>query len=477
MENRSFLKNFITLGIGMIIYMVIGFIGTPIITRLVDPADYGRMSLLTTYSGIGIMFLGLGLDQTLLRYFYKDQLDYQRKLVHTCTAIPVAAAVFVGVIGIGGYYLGLRWLSLTDILLLEFTLLVQLVNRFAHLLLRLRYHTKLHSAVNIIQKSSYIVFSVIFVLFTQWSHYIALALATIFSTVLSAGTGVLSTLDIWKRPSRGYHFPVKTSELMRYGLPIMLASSINVLFNALDKLFIQHYCGESDVGIYASAMNLMAVFTVIQTSFNTIWMPAAVEHYEKKPAEKGFYQKGNIFISLLMLCFGATVVLFKDLFVLLLGSKYRAASTILPFLMFEPIMYTISESTVTGIVVQKKTGYQVLVATGACLTNFFGNWLLTPLMGPQGAAISTGVSYIVFFGLRTYFSNRVFPIKYGIPRFVVCVAVLFAFAAYASNHSFTLVYIPMYLGVVGMVFLSYRKDLGIIFASVRPLISGFRKKK
>lgn len=477
MEKKSFFKNFITLGVGMMIYFVIGVIGTPIITRLVDPADYGRMSILTTYSNIGVMLFGLGLDQTLLRYFYKDQLDYQKRLVHLCTFLPLILAVIVGIAGFGGYYLGFRWMPLTELILLEINLLAQLLVRFTTLLLRLRYHTKLHSAANIIQKSSYILLTVLLVFLTDWSHFLCLALATILSTLLSVGTGFLATLDIWKRPKPGYRFPVKLRELMRYGIPLMLASSISVLFNALDKLFIQHYCGEADVGVYASAMNLMAIFTVVQTSFNAIWLPAAVEHYEQDSTDTRFYQKGNTFISLLMLCFGASVVLFKDLFVLMLGSKYRAASMILPFLMFEPIMYTISETTTTGIVVQKKTSYQVIVASGACLVNFFGNWILTPLLGPQGAAISTGVSYIVFFGLRTWLSNRVFPVDYHLPRFALALAAVFAFAVYGSEHTFTWHQLLMYVGVIGVILLAYRKDLGMILSTIRAHLPGKKKRQ
>lgn len=476
MEKKSFFKNFITLGMGMVIYMIIGVIGTPIITRLVDPVDYGRMSILTTYSTIGLMFCGLGLDQTMLRYFYRDEGDYQRKLVQTCTGIPLTVAVVVGLAILCGWFLGFQWITMTELILLEINILAQVLSRFTLLLLRLRYQTKLYSTANIIQKSSYILLTVVMVFLIDGSHFVILAVATILSTLIAAGTAVLATRNIWKLPKAGYIFPIKRRELLKYGFPIMLASSINVVFNALDKLFIQHYCDMSDVGIYASAMNLMAIFTVVQSSFNSMWMPAVVEHYEKNPREKGFYQQGNTFISLLMLCFGATVVLFKDLFVLMLGSQYQAASMILPYLMFEPIMYTISETTATGIVVQKKTVYQVIVAGGACLANFFGNWLLTPIMGPQGAALSTGVSYIVFFGLRTYLSNRVFPVDYKLPRFAVSLAALFGFAVYGSNHAFSWHQILMYLGVIGVIMVAYRKDLGMIISMVRNRVSALRKK-
>ena len=45
---------------GTFLYMLVGVIGTPVITRLVDPVDYGQMSMLTVYSNFGLMACGLG---------------------------------------------------------------------------------------------------------------------------------------------------------------------------------------------------------------------------------------------------------------------------------------------------------------------------------------------------------------------------------------------------------------------------------
>lgn len=456
---KSFLKDFMTIGIGTLIYMIIGVIGTPIITRLVDPVDYGQMSMLTVYSNIGLMLCGLGLDQTLLRYFYReDHINYQRKLVLTCCGFPMFAAAAIGILLLLSHAIGFQWLTFSELILLEINVVVLLLHRFATLLLRLHTHSKTYSTVNIIQKASYILLTVALILIVKAHHFIILAVSTILSTLIAAIAAILCERNIWHLPERGYVLPVKKSELLKYGFPLMLSSSISVLFSALDKLFIRHFCTLTDVGIYASAMNLMTVFSIVRTSFNAIWMPAAVEHYERNPEDKTFYQKGNAFISILMLSFGAAVILCKDLFVMLLGSKYQAASMVVPYLMFEPIMYTISETTATGIVVQKKTIYQVVVAGASCLVNFIGNWLLVPRMGVQGAAISTGLSYVVFFVLRTALANRVFYVNYRLPNFFVSVAALFAFAVYGGDHRFSWIQIFMFLGVMAVIVIAYRKD-------------------
>lgn len=68
----------------------------------------------------------------------------------------------------------------------------------------------------------------------------------------------------------------------------------------------------------------------------------------------------------------------------------------IPFLAFHPIMYTISEVTVGGLVFKKKSKIQVIVSVVPCVVNFIGNTILVPFYGGRGAAISTGISYILF---------------------------------------------------------------------------------
>ena len=475
---NSFFKDFFTLGVGSFLYLIVGLIGTPIITRMVTPTDYGQMSIISVYSNIGLMFCGLGLDQTMVRYFYREENpDYQRKLLHSCYVLPMLLASVVSIVMLVSHFFGYQWLSFSQLLLLLINVIVLILHRYAMLLMRLRYHSKLYSTVNIIQKITYIAMTVALILLIKDHHFIILAVSTIFSTLLASVIAMICERQVWKFPNWSYQFPIQQSELLKYGMPLMLSSSITVIFNALDKLFIEHYCTLSDVGVYASAMNLMAIFSIIKTSFNAIWMPSAVNHYEKNPEDKQFFQQGHAFIAILMLAFGAAVVLFKDLFVLLLGKEYQDASFILPYLMFEPIMYTISETTATGMVVQKKSIYQVIVAGGACIVNFIGNLILTPIYGPQGAALSTGISYIIFFAIRTALSNHVFYVDYGLGRLAISALALFGFSIYGSNFSFSWITVCLFFAVIGVIAICYRKDLGYAWKLAQKMISKILKRK
>ena len=404
---RSLLHHFLVLGSGTLLYLLVGLIGTPIVTRLVSPADYGTRSMLALYSQIGMVICSLGLDQTLMHHFYEQaELSEQKSLLQTCCRLPMFAAAAIGAAALISMLLMKRTDLIADLFLLIGNVLALLLYRFSTLALRLQYRSGAYSTVQLVQKASYLLLGTALVLLFPRYHGQLLILASILSTLIAAGLGLLHERELWTPGVRC----VPPQTLLKYGSPILLGSVLHLLFQSMDRLFLDHFCELSDVGVYSSALNLIAVFSVVQTSFTMLWTNAALDHHVQHPADRRFYQQGNASISVLMLAFGALVVLCKDLIVLLLGSQYQAAASLLPFLMFGPILYTVSETTATGIAIEKRPVYTVLISAGACLANFLGNLLLTPTLGALGAAISTACSYLVFFVLRTTAFQRIFPV-------------------------------------------------------------------
>ena len=231
---------------------------------------------------------------------------------------------------------------------------------------------------------------------------------------------------------------------------------ITTIFQAIDKMSLNRYCSYEEVGIYSSAITLVHVFAIVQTTFAAIWSPMVVEHYEKEPEDQTFYQKGFRTMSFVMFFIGSSLILCKDLFVLLLGEDYRGSAAMIPFLCLSPIMLTISDTTVIGITFSKKSYLQIIVSAVACAVNIAGNTLLVPIMGGVGAAISTGLSYIVFFAMRTILSNKYFPMKWGMGKFSLITLLFLAYAWYNTFHSFGMATVLGYVTIFAIIVFNYR---------------------
>ena len=394
-KNKSFISHFLAIGSGTVISMLLSLISTPIITRIVDPNEYGQLSIFQMYTGIALMVLCLGLDQSLIRFFYDyDSTEYKQSLIRYCFWLPLSISCVVAAI--------ITFLAVSEIVSFEFSpimmallsinVICAVANRIAILVLRITYQSKKFAVCNVLMKLFYIITALILCKTIKNHYFILLAISIIVSTIVPTVYAIFVSRELWRI---NVNYSLNKSEVLHYGLPLILSMGITTVFQAIDKMSLNHYCTYYEVGIYSSAMTLVNIFAIIQSTFNSLWGPMQVEHYVKNPDDTGYIQKANRMITVIMFIMGISLILVKDVFSLLLGEKYRLAGSIMPFLIFNPIMYTISETTCAGIGISKKSYLNIIVASGACITNFIGNTILVPILGCKGAAISTGISYFV----------------------------------------------------------------------------------
>lgn len=463
MNKKNILKHFFIIGSGTAINMLIGLATTPLITRLVDPTEYGQLSIFTMYSNIALMTLCLGLDQGLVRYFYvDDSIAYKRTLLFKCVKLPIiVSCIFTCVIiSISALSIYKFEFSTGIMIWLCIYTICQILYRFAQLIIRLQYKSKVYSLLNILNKIAYLLIAIPLIIILRNDYLLCLVIATTIPVILCIIVSIYSQKDIWIGKSfstvtKG----VSNKELLKYSAPFIISMGVTTLFQAIDKIFLNQYCSYAEVGIYSSTMTLIQIFAIVQSTFNTLWAPMQVEHFTKNPNDHTFYQKGNQIITVVMFIIGITLILIKDVFAILLGSKYREAAYILPFLIFNPIMYTISETTCGGLVFMKKSNMQVVVAIGACITNIIGNTLLVPKLGCQGAAISTGLSYIVFFAMRTVLSNKFYYTDFHLVKFGILTGTVCLYAFYNTFNEFNIISIIGWFICCFMIIVFYKKTV------------------
>ena len=182
-------------------------------------------------------------------------------------------------------------------------------------------------------------------------------------------------------------------------------------------------------------------------------------------------------MTFIMFFIGASLILCKDLFVMLLGKDYRDAATMLPFLILSPVMLTISETTMIGITFSQKSYVQIIVSAVACVSNIVGNSILVPTYGGIGAAISTGVSYIVFFVMRTVLSNRYFPMKWKMGQFCAITVLFLAYALYNTFHAFSVVTVLGFVIILAALSFAYRDVIHDGLQIVKGIFSTTKRGK
>lgn len=464
-NNKSLLKQFLIIGSGTALNMVIGFIGIPIITRIVSPTEYGQYAMFVLYAVVARMFICLGMDQALVRFYYEeDAIEYRSWLLKNCIKLPLVIAVFsCGFVFLLYYYNIIKLkIELAILILLFFQIFFEVIFRFSQLVLRLEHYVKLFSTLQVMQKALYLGLSLIFCFLLKDNYVFILCFNTLLAIFICTSYSIIKNRAVWNFMDGNDEeytrkLPVKT--ILAYSLPYIFSSGIQSLFTSSSNLFLNHYWTFKEVGVFASAVTLSHVFTVIQHAFNSLWAPTAVEHYLKAPDDKQFHQRTNQIITIVMFVFGLTVILGKDIFAFLLGEKFREAAFILPFIVFHPIMYTISETTVTGLVFKKKSEMQIVVAAIACGTSYLSNYFLVPLYGVRGAAFTIALAFVMFYLARTILAGHYYYVDYGISKMAILLVVFTAYAFYNSYHTFDAYIVLGYLACLLVIFVLYKDTI------------------
>lgn len=467
MEIKGILRHFATIGVGTLLNMALGFLATVLITRIVNPGHYGELSIFKMYGSLAGSILWLGLDQALVRYYYiSDARSYKSSLLRFCTRWPLFITMLVSILiitvtsiqTVDIIYSPLQWIALAI-----YTMGI-IFSRFSTTVLRLECKTKEYYWCNVSQQIVYILLSLLLLYFYKNNEVVVLIIATIIGQFSVAFFSMLVGRKYWLGHSCSFTtYNVSKKELLQYAWPFIITTSVATFFQSIDRLSLNYYCDYKEVGVYSSALVLVNVFALLQSTFNTLWTPLSVEHYTKNPEDTSFYKKAQEFITVLMFAFGMTVILFKEIFVTLLGHEYREAAYLIPFLAFHPIMYTISEVTVGGLVFKKKSKIQIVVSVVPCVVNLIGNMALIPTYGGRGAAISTGIAYIIFFVMRTLFSNRYYYVDYSLMRFSILSVCSILFAAYATFHAIDVVSVFLYMCVLSIMLYLYKDSVKIMF--------------
>lgn len=462
-KKNSLFGKFLSFSVGNWLVLIIGLISSPIITRLIDPVEYGKFGMFNLYANILMLIITCGLDQSYVRFFYEEEEVNRNKLLFESIKIPfilniiVACIIIIFRIPISKYIISEYNLSFIILLILNITLVS--ISRFSLLTVRMKQKGKLYSMLQVMQRFSYLMSIALFFMIYN-DNFLTLAYATLASNSVVVVISIFLERDSWNfKNIKDKKLKNSQLDILKYGIPLIFTVLVAWLFQSADRMAIKAFYGDYQVGIYTSASNIIAILNILQTSFTTFWLPVALEKYEKNPEDTKFFSNINDIVSFLMFGIGIGIILFKDIIVLFLGPKYRAATYIMPFLVFMPVLYTMSEVSVGGINFKKKPKYHIIIASIACIFNVIGNSILVPMLGAKGAGISTGLAYIVLYYARTLISRRLYNVDYSIGRTSKAILAISILALHSSFMEFSIITVIIGIIVILIVLFLYRNTI------------------
>lgn len=468
-SGNSFIKKLVGFSMVTWISFLLGFIASPIATRLFSTFEYGKLNKFNTYASLFSSICYLGLDQAYVRFFRELPEKFTKKsLLSFCTLISVLFSVLSSCI------LYFARSSVSTAIVGEQNFSVYLCFCIYSISLVLFRFLSLHYRMeqNVMM---YTVQGVIHALFTRIAYLTigfkspdacsAILCLTVMMTLTSA---VFLTIQR-KGFTAKLHLQCSNcgfKNILCYAAPLMPLSILVWINNSVTTPILDYLMDENAIGIYSAALGLASSINIIQTGFNTYWAPYVFEHYAEKDNNR-FYDVHKMMTCLLCL-FALAITLFQVPVFLLLGKDFRSSVVFFPFLFLAPVCYCIGETTGMGITIAKKTYWTTFIFLFSAICNIVFCFLLIPILGMAGAAVSSAASAILTLSLRTAIGERYYKVLMSAKYLLFSIGILLLAAV--ANYFFigAVKYsILVVLLLVALVF--YRQELQSMLRIIKKI--------
>jgi O-antigen/teichoic acid export membrane protein len=440
---RQLTQESLIYGIAGVLSRFISFLLVPIYTRLFSPEDYGVMGLITSITGLIQIFIVLGLDSAAPRWYYDTENEDKRKSsIATWIWCQIGISILFSLfLFIGGNWLGGSIVHRNDsyryfqvsALSLPFTVLATIIISWFRLK-RMAWQTTLFTIItNLITILSSIFFIVILRI-GLIGVFLAQLLSALVGTVLAA-----IFMKDWINP-RWFNFNL-LKDMLRYSFPLIPASLAWWIVNLSGQFFIQAYDTTSEVGLYKFGSTIASIMMLITTAFQLAWGPFSISIY-KQPEAKKVYAKVFILYVVISAFIGVGVTLFTPEFITIFATnKYIGAIPVVGLLSFSSILIGVYYIACIGPTIEKNmrpVGLATLLSAGI---NLGLNFLLVPILGKMGSAISTFTSQAFICLFIFIYSQKTYPIPYQFSKAITIYVfsfLLLVITPYITPFSFAL---------------------------------------
>ncbi|MCQ9618253.1 oligosaccharide flippase family protein [Paenalcaligenes niemegkensis] len=296
--------------------------------------------------------------------------------------------------------------------LVAVVLVVNFISRFLSLVLRMNERGLAFSMSQLLPKLLLLAIIGSYVIVGAEKDLVNLVLANAAAISFVCVVYGWNTREEWLAAIHSELDVVQLKSMLRFGLPLIMGGVAFWGLTTMDKIFLRSMVSFEELGIYSVSASFAAAAAILQSVFSTVWAPMVYKWANNGHGLEQVQQVSRYILALVVLAF-VLAGLFSWCITPFLPPDYAAVRWIVVSCMGAPLLYTLSETTVIGIGISRRSSFSMLAAVLAFMVNLAGNWLLIPTYGAAGAAASTCFSFWVFFLLRTEFSIYVWK---PIPR-------------------------------------------------------------
>ncbi len=469
---KSLSKDTLIYGTSTILGRFLNFLFVPIYTNLFLPAEFGIVANIYAYVAILNVFFTVGLESGYFKFASTLEVGTPKEnFSHPFLGIFFNSFMLSGIL----FVFSTGFTSLFQIaenreVLLKYTALIlffDAVTTVPFAYLRLEHKPMKFAAIRLTNIITTVVLNVFFiVVLKKGIEYVFI------SNVIASGLTFILLLPVILKNLKISFNRTLISELLRFSLPYIPAGISANIIQVVNRPILTALTDDYTVGVFQANYRLGIFMMLFVSMFEFAWRPFFLQN-AKEPDAKKLYSK----VMTMFLVAASVIFIFLTLFIdnivaiplpgrgHLVGKAYWGGLGIVPVILLAYVFYGMYINLMAGIYIEKKTKYLPYITGGAALVNVAANFILIPVLGMMGAAITTLISYIAMTAGIYFAARKYYRIEYEYTKILFLVLLMAAALVsyfFLKYFDFILLKIAIFIIITSFIFVLKIVDIKLI---------------
>lgn len=446
-------------------------------TKLLLPADFGKIALIWIFVTIASLLIDGRLSAAFSIKFYKVSKEENIKNIYSIFIYNMVVFCLVYLFfllfpllfqKISRVQMGISNLNVIFLLILA-----MIFGNFYTNILIVDKKPKSYFLVKLLFNTVLIVSSLVYLTVLK-AGYIAYFKAYLISYLIVAFIGLRFFIVNYK-PYKNVISVLRLKELLKIGIPLVPSALLLMLLTWADRYILNLYVGLAIVGIYTVGYKFSELINnFIINPFGQALSPVLFKQFaqsrdEYKRTMSRVFKYYWLILSGIMIAYFVVLREFFDFFI---GAKYVEGYNIIAIVLFGIILWGITNLLGATVIMKEKTGKIFLFISISVFLNIGLNFILIPEYGMYGAAVATLLSYILQFIMIFTYTQKLIFISYDYGFVFRSVAVSLCFLGAVLFVSYLKINTIIGLGLKASLFLLFI-FVAYKFLGLKEAIRGF----
>jgi len=404
LNNQKFASSFIIYLVATLLLKGIGFITTPIFTRILSPSEYGIVTIFNTWVLFFAVFIGFQVSGSIATARIHKPPHLFDSYLKSITILSLLGAIIIA---------GICFLlkkELSSLLQIDVELIPHLLVQAYGLSCATFYS---NYTIQMKQPKNNAMFSIIIAIII-----VSLSLALImrlqhdkYLGKIYSGTIVYFFVIIFvlKRFIFGQKSKLKLSDWkysFALGAPLIIHLLANIIIGQSDRIFLKQYLGNESAAIYSVAYSVGTLGMLLVGVCTNIWSPWYLDN-TKAGNHNNVNDVTKKYTIIISAAFVILMLIAPDILKIMAPKEYWSGVNCLIIIVVGVFFQFLYRFPLGYEQYSINLRWVAFCTITAALSNIVLNYFLISLMGMVGAAIATLISYIVLFSLHEIVARKI----------------------------------------------------------------------